>query len=158
MSEARIRRATPGDRDAAVALWLALHREHEALDARYRLAPDAALLWGNDVAEWTREDGHLVLLADADGGAVGLLSAHLGHPIPVYAPALFAHVDDLYVRPPWRGRGLGQQMLEEAERWARREGADHLQAGVLALNEGGQAFWSSAGTAPYSVLVTKPLR
>lgn len=158
MSAVRIREATPSDRAAAVALWLALHREHEALDARYRLAPDAALRWGNDVAEWVREDGHLVLLAEAEGEAVGLLSAHLGHPIPVYVPALFAHVDDLYVRPSWRGRGLGRRLLEEAERWAVGEGADHLQAGVLTLNEEGQAFWRRAGTTAYNVIVTKPLR
>jgi len=105
-----------------------------------------------------REGHDLVLVAEADEGLVGLLVAHLAFPIPVYAPDLFAHVDDLYVLPPWRGRGVGRRLLAEAERWARAEGAQSIQAGVLAANAAGQAFWARAGTEAYSVVVTKPLR
>jgi GNAT superfamily N-acetyltransferase len=158
VSAVHVRRARAADREAAVALWLALHRAHEALDARYRLAPDAALLWANDFAEWARERHHLVLLAEAAGEAVGLLVAHLAFPVPVYAPELFAHVDDLYVVPSRRGQGVGRRLLAEAERWARGEGAHRLQAGVLAANEEGRAFWAGAGTEAYSLTVTKPLR
>jgi GNAT superfamily N-acetyltransferase len=157
MNGARVRRARPADRAEAVALWQALHREHEALDPRYRLAPDAALRWANDFDEWVREGRDLVLVAEASAGLVGLLVAHLAYPIPAYAPTLFAHVDDVFVSPEWRGRGVGRALLAEAERWARGEGAAHLQAGVLAPNADGRAFWSRVGTDDYMVIVTKPL-
>jgi GNAT superfamily N-acetyltransferase len=157
MSAVTLRRARPADRDAALALWAALHREHEALDARYRLAPDAPLRWARDLDEWMGVEHRLVLLAEASGGAVGLLVAQLAWPAPVYAPSLLAHVDDLYVVPPWRGRGVGKMLLEESERWARRHGATSLQAGVLAANDEGLAFWDQAGTRPYQIVVTKLL-
>lgn len=104
-----------------------------------------------------REGHDLVLVAEAAEGLVGLLVAHLAFPIPVYAPDLFAHVDDLYVRPPWRGRGVGRRLLAEAERWARKQGAQSIQAGVLVANAAGRAFWARVGTGDYSVVVTKPL-
>ena len=74
---ASVRRAAAADRAAAVALWTALHREHEALDARYRLAADAPVRWAVDFGDWVRSDADRIWLAEADGDRVGLLTAHL---------------------------------------------------------------------------------
>lgn len=157
MTPVEIRRATRADCDAAVALWTALHHEHEALDARYVLADGAASRWAADVAEWVRSDADRVWLADAGGTAVGLLTAHLFTPAPTFATALMVWVDDLFVAPETRGQGIGQALLDEARVWAHGVGATEIRAGVLAANPGGRAFWAREGATDVSVVVTVAL-
>ena len=149
-----VRPARPSDRGAAVDLWLALHREHEALDARYRLDASAASRWRADVGDWIRGDAAGVWLAEADGAPVGLAVAHRYEPAPIYAPAPILFVSDLYVAPAHRGRGVGHALLTAARDWGAAGGLRQVQVGVLAANAAGLAFWERAGATPYSVTMT----
>ena len=150
-----VREARPSDVGALVPLYRALHAEHEALDPRYRLAADAAERWATSARDWTRSATDRVwLAASPPRGPVGLLTAHLYVPAPVYRDARIVHVSDLYVAPQGRGQGLAAQLLGEARAWARAEGAAHVQAGVLAANAAGRAFWAAQGAGDYSVTVT----
>ena len=149
-----VRLARPSDLGAALPLWRALHREHEALDARYRLADDAEARWTADFREWTRSAASRIWLGVREGQPVGLLTAHLYRPAPTYRPGLVVHVSDLYVAPSARGAGLGSRLLDHARQWAEAEGAASLQAGVLAENAGGRDFWAVQGARDFSVTVT----
>lgn len=154
MSGATTRRATRADRDAAVALWSALHREHEAQDARYRVADDAADRWATDFETWVRSEGDRIWLAEAAGTPVGLLTAHLYAPVPTFQPALMVYVDDLYVAPAARSGGVAALLLDEARAFAFACGATEIRAGVLASNPAGRAFWTRQGARDFSVVVT----
>lgn len=153
---ATIREARGSDVEAALALWAALHREHEARDPRYRLSDDAAARWRTSFRDWVRSPGSRVWLG-LDGGPVGLLTAHLYEPAPTYRPHLLVHVDDLYVAPRTRGTRLGTRLLEAARAWGLEAGATELRAGVLAANAAGRAFWERQGAEDYSVTVTMPV-
>ncbi len=152
-----VRLARPSDREPALALWTALHREHEAQDPRYRLADDAGERWATDFRDWVRAPGSRVWIALVTGRPAGLLTAHLYQPAPVYRSHLLVHVGDLYVAPPARGAGVGRALLDQARAWGREEGATQLQAGVLAQNPAGRAFWAGQGAQDYSVTVTVAL-
>ncbi|HLA64348.1 MAG TPA: GNAT family N-acetyltransferase [Rhodothermales bacterium] len=149
-----IRRARAADADAVRALWEALHREHEATDARYRLSEDAALRWASDLREWTRSDADRVLVAEQEGELVGLTVAHLMWPAPVYASHLMVWVDDFFVLSAHRGQGIGRALLDALRAWGREKGAEEIRAGVLATNPGARRFWAGAGGVDYSVTVT----
>ena len=153
-----VRLARPSDLPAALPLWRALHREHETQDARYRLSEDAPARWATDFRTWTRSEADRVWLGVDGEEPVGLLTAHLYEPAPVFAPATMIYVDDLYVAPEARRSGLAGRLLDEACRWGAAVGATELRAGVLATNPAGRAFWERAGAADFSVTVTLPLR
>ena len=153
-----IRAARPSDRDTAAALYAALHRHHEALDPRYRLADDAVARWGTDFRDWTQSRADAVWLADTPlGASVGLLTAHLYQPPPMFRAHTLVWVDDLYVAPLARGRGVARRLLDTARTWGRERGAVELRAGVLAVNGDARRFWAREGATDYSVTVVAPL-
>ena len=149
-----VRPARPSDRAVCVALWRALHDEHQALDARYRIDPSAADRWRTDFHDWVRSDAAGVWLAVGGGEPVGLIVAHAYETAPVYVPERILFVSDLYVALPWRGRGVGRALLAAARAWGDAGGLGQTRAGVLAANADGLAFWERAGATPFSVTVT----
>ena len=161
MSDLTIRRARRADAPAALALWQALHAEHEAHDPRYRMSDDAAARWATDFRDWTQGAGHRIWLAEVASPVsataqrvVGLLTAHLYQPAPTFEPYTMVYVDDLYLAPAARGRGVATRMLDEVRAWAIESGATEIRAGVLAVNAAGRAFWARQGASDFYVTVT----
>lgn len=161
MSDITIRLARRTDAPAALALWQALHAEHEAQDPRYRMSADAAQRWATDFRDWTQSTGHRVWLAEVASPVsetaqrrVGLLTAHLYQPAPTFEPYTMVYVDDLYLDPSVRGQGVANQMLDEVRAWATEAGAIEIRAGVLAVNSAGRAFWDRQGAEDFYVTVT----
>ena len=158
MTGVTIRPASRGDLDGALALWTLLQREHEAQDPRYRMAGDAAARWTTDFRTWTRGHSSGVWVAEeADGTLVGLLTAHLAEPAPMYQGEPFVFVGEIVVAAGWRGRGVGGALLNAARDWGREVGAKEIRAGVLAANSPGQRFWEQEGGRAFSTTVIVPL-
>jgi GNAT superfamily N-acetyltransferase len=63
----------------------------------------------------------------------------------VYARALDAYLEELYVVPPRRGQGLGRALLEAAMETAREEGAVHIDLGTSEDDTAARALYESAG-------------
>ena len=152
-----IRRARRADREGAVGLWRELQTDHAARDPRYRLSDDAEARWATDLRVWLRAHTSRVWVAEADDRLVGLCTAHLADPAPMYAGPSFVFVGDLVTAADWRGRGIGKRLLDAAREWARQVGAGELRAGVLATNPEGRRFWEREGAEDYTVTVVMPL-
>jgi GNAT superfamily N-acetyltransferase len=54
-------------------------------------------------------------------------------------------LEDLFVREPFRGHGVGRALLGEVARIARREGSDTIRLDVLDWNESAIKFYKSLG-------------
>ena len=59
--------------------------------------------------------------------------------------ALDAYLEELYVAPAMRGRGLGRALLEAAMEEARGRGADHIDLGTSEDDVARAALYESAG-------------
>lgn len=66
-------------------------------------------------------------------------------PFPCFVPHRYAEVTDVFLEPPYRGMGLGKQLMEACERWARARGLDYLELNVLDTNEVGKKFYDKMG-------------
>lgn len=131
-----IRLATESDVPAILALIHAL--------AVYEREPDAVQLGESDL----RRDGFgprplfECLIADDDGETAGFALY-----FPIYStwrgPSL--HLEDLFVQPAHRGRGIGKALLERVAAIAIERGCSRLQWDVLDWNTPAIDFYRSTG-------------
>src|SRR5690606_5148421 len=86
-----------------------------------------------------------VLLAEEDGAALGFALFFPTYSTFKTAPCL--HLEDLYVAPAARGRGIGEGLLRAVARRARERGCARLQWNVLDCNRRAIAFYERMGAS-----------
>jgi len=123
MSEPDVRPARPADRDTALALLVAQLREHEIA------TPPAAVAAALDGLMSHPERG-AVLVATLDGRVVGIAALSATWTIEHGGPAMW--LEELYVEPSYRSRGVGRALLSAAAAAARARGARTLDLEVEA--------------------------
>lgn len=86
-------------------------------------------------------------LAFVGDEAVGLINCFTGFSTFAAQPLLNIH--DIVTRAEWRGRGIGQALLQWAEERARQLACCKLTLEVLSNNMRAMASYERAGYAPY---------
>lgn len=71
------------------------------------------------------QSGQIFVARHPEQGVVAMVSAQLLISTAVGAPS--ALIEDLVVRAPYRGQGIGQALLDAARDWAMSHGARRLQ-------------------------------
>ncbi|HYM54731.1 MAG TPA: GNAT family N-acetyltransferase, partial [Solirubrobacteraceae bacterium] len=69
-----------------------------------------------------------VLVAEADGTLVGVLVA--SWQMAMHVPGTYALIQDLWVRPQWRGRAIGAGLVEAIAELARGRGVGRVEVGL----------------------------
>jgi ribosomal protein S18 acetylase RimI-like enzyme len=154
-----IRPATMADRAALTELFGMGDEHHrEALSGRFRL-PQGPVRDDGLLADWLNHSDGAILLAEADGRAVGLLHVWLRRTpdIPILVPRRYAEIDNIAVDAAYRGRGIGRALMEAAERWALERGASEDELTVWEFNHGAFAFYKELGYATISRRMARPL-
>jgi len=118
--EIHLRKLTAATYRLALPLLAAQYREHDIALAGARLARAALKLL----------DGNGVLLLAGSAGV-----AALSWQFSLERAGKIAWLEDLYVAPDFRGRGLGTKLLERAAREARRAGCVSLELEVVRGHE-----------------------
>ncbi len=85
-----------------------------------------------------------VLAARAEGHVVGV--AVLAYRLSISAAGPFVSIEDLYVRPEERSRGVGRGLLEAVEKRSASRGVSYVEAQVE--NEEVAAFYVALGYEP----------
>ena len=135
-----IRRVEPRDVDAVVRLV------HEL--ALYEKAPEQCRLTSEQLhtalfGESPALFGHV---AEVDGQVVGIALWVLN--FSTWDGVHGIYLEDLYVTPEQRGKGLGKQLLEALARECVDKGYTRLQWWVLNWNEPSIGFYKSLGAIP----------
>lgn len=89
------------------------------------------------------EGGAQVLIAEIDGQPVGF--ALFFHNFSTFLGRRGLYLEDLYVRPAWRGRGIGRALLARLARIACERGCGRLEWWCLDWNESSIGFYRSLG-------------
>jgi GNAT superfamily N-acetyltransferase len=87
-----------------------------------------------------------VLMARLDGSPVGY--ALFFHNYSTFLARPGVYLEDVYVRPAFRGRGVGKALLREVARVARQRNCGRLEWSVLDWNKPSIDFYLSLGATP----------
>jgi GNAT superfamily N-acetyltransferase len=138
-----IRRATPAD----VPLILQLIRDL----AEYEREPHAVVATEDLLRQHLFGAGHPAaecLIGEVDGTPQGFALFFSNFSTWVGWPGLY--LEDLFVRPAARGRGLGKALLAAVARVGVERGCKRLDWSVLNWNEPAIGFYRSLGAQPLS--------
>ena len=144
----------PGRReDAAEAalLWMQSAREHTAHDRVYETAPGAEKTMRRFLADVANSGYSFLFVATAGDRTVGFISGELRQGSPTFLPKTWASVDDVFVEPEYRNRGMGRALLQSVKSWAQERGADGISLQVAAANSRGRKFYEDLGFREISV-------
>ena len=102
--------------------------------------PDARLLAERIARFIERGDATFLLIGDGPDGF-----AEIRYRRSLYIEGLTAHLEELYVVPSLRGKGLGRALLDAAIETAREQGAEHMDLGTSEDDTAARALYASAG-------------
>jgi GNAT superfamily N-acetyltransferase len=142
--------ATPADLDAIVAIMRDLYAYDrlEFVEARARRAL-GGLIADDRVGR--------AFLIEADEAVVGYVVLTFQYGLEVGGRETF--VDELFIKEPHRGRGLGRQTFRFLDGFCRENGILAIHLAVELPNERARRFYESIGFgAPHRYMMSRPVR
>jgi GNAT superfamily N-acetyltransferase len=139
------------DAEEAARLWMQSAQEHTGLDRIYATAPGAERVMRRFLADLTSSSHSFLFVAELAGRTVGFISGELREGSPTFRQKTWASVDDVFVEPDYRNRGLGRALLKSVEAWAKERGANGISLQVAAANGRGRKFYGELGFREVSV-------
>lgn len=153
----RLRRAGVDDLPAVLELRFALLREHADNPLYGRLRRDARQRAERLYASQLAAEHELTMLAEWQGGVVGILRCMVGHGSPLTHPDRYGYIASVYVRPPYRRRGVLRALLTAAEEWSAEQGLTELRLHNAVDSALANASWEALGFRAVEVLRIRPL-
>ncbi|SFS78639.1 GNAT family N-acetyltransferase [Halostagnicola kamekurae] len=145
--------ATTADLEAIVDYWVALARDQREYGSY--ILPDRNRDAMREILAAHSFDGRL-LVARVDDTVAGFASFSIEEGALSLSSSR-AFLSNLYVRPAYRDRGIGTQLLRAVENAAAARGADDLILETMAGNEAARRFYRRAGYEPFRVAMERSL-
>jgi GNAT superfamily N-acetyltransferase len=145
-----LRPAEAADLEPLVALWRGFMEFHAAYDSAFALGVGAEEIRRQFLAPRFTEPDTFVLIALAEGEAIGYAMGDVQGRPPVFAATRFGHISDLYVVPGRQRAGVGGHMLQESLAWFRVREVQRIEVRTLTSNPISNAFWAKQGFRPFA--------
>lgn len=87
-----------------------------------------------------------VLMAEVDGQVAGFALYFFNYSTFLCKPGIY--LEDLFIRPPFRGSGVGRALLEAVEQQAQERGCGRVEWSVLDWNTRAMRFYEEFGATP----------
>ena len=154
-----LRPATAADRPALIEQELLLNLFEDAIAHDRSLDRAGAGAAIDRLFERIAGCDGAVIVAERDGAVIGHMFLVFDRMGPYVRDDMrdYALVADMFVRAAYRGQGVAQALLAEAERLATARGVPRLMIGVLAGNDRAERIYRHYGFTPYALELAKPL-
>jgi GNAT superfamily N-acetyltransferase len=149
----------PDDEAVMIRFIDALQRFEYAMEPDRRIDPRAGADYLPHLLKRVKESDGRIFIAESEGQPVGWAVFHtLENMIYVIeAERRYGYIAELYIEEPFRGRGLGRDLIAACEGAGRALGLKLMMIGALAGNTRARKAYEGAGYAPYSLELRKYL-
>lgn len=142
-----VRAATADDYDALCALFGevdALHRDN--LPQIFQ-KPTGAVREQEYYRGLLTDENVGLFVAEMNGELIGFIHVAIKDtpPIPVLVPRRYAIVDNIGVKPEFRGCGIGSTLMHRVHEWSIAKGATAIELNVYEFNEDAINFYQGLG-------------
>ena len=144
-----IRPAIIDDYTALDIIYSQVEHLHRAALPQIFRAPDGPTL-NRDYFEAILADEQAAwLVAEKESELLGFVTVRVvqAPERPILLPRVYAQVDNLAVRVQYRRLGIGQALLQRAERWAAERHLSEIELNVWEFNQAAVAFYEKLGYA-----------
>ncbi|OAQ53646.1 hypothetical protein HTG_05145 [Natrinema mahii] len=145
--------ATRADLDALTDLWVDLARDQRRYQSAVRPEANREAM-RETLGAYLVSDG--LFVARLEGAIVGFVSVTVERGT-LELDTTRGLLSNIYVRPAYRGQGIGTALLEAAEASLADRGVDELLLEVMADNEAARRFYRRHGYDPFRVSMARSL-
>jgi len=147
----RVEPATMDDVDAVTGLWLDLAAEQLQYGSHLRVEANRETI-RIDLARHMAEE---TVLVAREEGVVGFVSFEMADGV-FEERVRRGRVQNLYVEPAWRDRGVGSELLAAAEDALEDAGAEAIAVEAMAGNERARRLYERRGYEPHRIEYERP--
>lgn len=154
----KIRKLTEADYGQMTELYNGLDSLHVEARPDYFVPREKEAVYPRDAFLHNLDyPGGLELGAFDGETLVGVVRATLWEDSGMVKGLKWVCLDDIYVLPQYRRRGVAGALFGEVENWARKQGAARLELHAWAFNKGAIAMYEAMGMAPQRYVFEKKL-
>ena len=153
-----IRKLTESDYDMVIELYKELDEMHAQARPDYFVHRDKDKIYPKDAfVHNLAYPGGLELGAFENEQLVGIVRATLWEESGMRKDVKTVCLDDIYVLPSHRRKGVATRLFAEVEMWAKEQGAIHLDLHTWDFNKGAIAMYQAMGMTPQRYVFEKKL-
>lgn len=153
-----IRKLTESDYDMVIELYRQLDEMHVQARPDYFVHRDKEKIYPKDAFLHNLSyPGGLELGAFEKEQLVGIVSATLWEESGMVKDVKTVCLDNLYVLPAYRRKGIAARLFEEVELWAKEQGAIRLDLHTWDFNKNAIAMYYAMGMTPQRYVFEKKL-
>lgn len=158
-----LRHAVAEDADGIARMFLESAEYHARLDPeRYSIPPVEPIAARYRAGRQNPRDAGamaITLIADLSGEIVGFIDARLEQsPDPMHREMMYCHIAEFAVSFRYQNQGIGRRLLQAAEDWGRRLGAEFASLDYHAANTRAGSFYQHRmGYRPAAIIAIKRL-
>lgn len=153
-----IRKLTEFDYDMVVELYKELDEFHVQARPDYFVHRDKDEIYPKDAFTHNlAHPGVLELGAFGNGQLVGFVRASLWEESGMVRDVKTVCMDDIYVLPACRRKGIAARLFAEVEAWAKEQGAVRLDLHTWDFNKDAIALYQAMGMTPQRYVFEKKL-
>lgn len=149
-----VRMPEDGDLEELASLIKRFHLLNEEFDPAWSLREDADGLVRDLAMSYISGRDGLVLVAEYEGSLVGYIRV-VFRDKPLLRLARMAVIEELYVVPRMRGRGVARLLIDHAERMASSRGARVIAAEFPHENSVAEDFYKRSGFRRFACIFIK---